>query len=510
MQELKDLIRVGLSGRITGIETFNQFTASKKSLTYKLFHHISEGKINTDAEAKALLYGDGYKGFKYNMLKERFKDKLYTNVLFVQPRKRDTRSYAHNAYYCHKYYIVAKLLLMIVAKNAGRNLMRKVLLRAQTYQVYEIALLAAIALRRQTLEQGNRKDFNIYVALNKNILALMQAENEAEEQNDALMMYFTTSYAARPELIEQAKKNCTYINKLKNIYNTYNLNQAYFHSQIFLFDLQNNYTATLAACNSFESYLLSQPNFYSPVRHGNLIIQKLNSYLYLEKYTEGLELAQKSANFHEAKEGNWLALKEMHFLLALRNSDYAQACEVYKEVNNMLYKNIDQRQKELWYFFSGYLWLCLSSDNLIGLRNEVFNKLKDFKLSKLLNEVPLYTKDKEGLNLSLGILQLALLLQGKEFDRVVDKIEHIKTYIHKYISRKSGARDHVMLKLALLLPKYNFEADVLEKKALPHLEKLKTLTSREQTYNRTHIEVIPYHLLWKIILRDLKSVVSKQ
>ena len=54
MEELKDLIKVGLSGRISGIETFNQFTANKKNLTYKLFHHISEGKINTDAEAKAL------------------------------------------------------------------------------------------------------------------------------------------------------------------------------------------------------------------------------------------------------------------------------------------------------------------------------------------------------------------------------------------------------------------------------------------------------------------------
>ncbi|MGZ5242587.1 MAG: hypothetical protein ACXWD4_01575 [Bacteroidia bacterium] len=505
MEELKDLIRVSLSGRISGIETFNHFSENKKSLFYKLYSNISRKRISTDDDAKIILYGKDYSGKSYDVLKRRFKERLYTNVLFVQPRAKDTRSYAHNVYFVHKHYIVAKLLLMIAARNAGIRLMEKVFKRSQQYQVTEIALLAALSLKKNVAFQGNKTLYNKYAAAFHQVSNILNAENEAEEKYEALYIQFTKSQNPRPDLIKEAREALKNIEKLIKIYNTFTLHQTGFYVEILCNDLQNNYKSTLTACNNFEKYLLGQPVFYSPVRHGNLLITKLNCYLHLGLYKEGLEIAEQALKMFDSPEGNLLILQEIHFLIALRDGNYILAARIYKSViDPAKQKQLNERQREIWRIYSGYLWFCLTAQDFVELRNEVFSKTKDFRLFKLLNEVPIYSKDKQGLNLALGVLQFILFVQRKDFNNAIEKAEHLKAYIHKYLNIKNGARDHIMLKLILLLSKNDFNVNMIEKKAHVLLDKLKSLTSREQTYDRTHIEVLPYNILWDMLLSLLK------
>lgn len=505
MEELTDLISVSLSGRISGVETFNQFTENKKSLVYKLFSNISAGKINTDADARHVLYGPKYSGKSYDVLKRRFKEKLYTNVLFLQPRVKDTKAYAYNAYFVHKHYIVARLLLYIAARRAGIRIMEKVYKKAAQYQVTEIAMLAALYLKKDAAFNGNKTLYKKYLTAFTRFSDTLHAEAKAEEKYEELSIEFTIFHNARPDLIPQAKKSLAYINKLKNTFGTYTLHQTSFYTQILYYNLLHDYKATLAACNSFESYLQSNPLFYSSVRHASVLSMKLGCYLHLGQYKEGLALADEAIKKYESAEGNINVLQETHFLLALRSGDYGLAANIYNRVAERKLKNLDDRQKEIWRIYSGYLWLCLTMHNLIEVRKQTFSKTEKFNHTKLLNEIPIYTKDKQGLNLSLYFLQLAMLIQQADFERAIEKTEQLKTYIHKYISTKSGARDHVMLKLALLLPKYNFDQKILEKKSALLLEKLKTLVSREQTYERTHIEVLLYNKFWEIILKLLKA-----
>ncbi|RYD75095.1 MAG: hypothetical protein EOP53_17080 [Sphingobacteriales bacterium] len=501
--ELKELLRTSLTGRISGIETFNQFTENKKSLVFKLYSNIIAGKINTDAEARAELYGKNYSGKSYDVLKRRFKEKLYTNVLFVQPRDKNTKSYAWNAYFVHKHYVVGKVLLMATARSAGRLILQKVLKRALLFEITEIAMLAALKLKREAAVIGDRKLHLKYSQLFQYTLDTLKAETDAEEKYEELFMYFSKSYKARPELIPQAKEAFAYIDKLKNAFGTFVLQQTSFQASVFYSTLCNDYKSTLKTCIAFEQYLLSRPAFYSQVRHGHIIINKLNCYLYLGKYSAGLAEAENGLKLYESKEGNWLVLQEIHFLLAMRAGNYSLAASIFIAVADMQKrKNIDERQKEMWRIFNGYLWFCTAQNNM-DRETEKTSFPKTFNMAKLMNETAVYSKDKEGINLSLGILQLCLLLQNNNPAKAIDKIEQLKIYMYRYISRKDAVREHVFLKMILLLQKYNFHAPLVEKKSEKLLIELARVKNLNTIYTKAHIEVLTYQKLWKIILNIL-------
>ena len=50
---------------------------------------------------------------------------------------------------------------------------------------------------------------------------------------------------------------------------------------------------------------------------------------------------------------------------------------------------------------------------------------KKFRVSRYANDVPIFSKDKQGLNVPILISQIALLLQEKKYNIVIDRMEAI-------------------------------------------------------------------------------------
>ena len=64
----------------------------------------------------------------------------------------------------------------------------------------------------------------------------------------------------------------------------------------------------------------------------------------------------------------------------------------------------------------------------IGELNNASRRIKQFRLNRFLNSVPNYSKDKQGLNVTILVLQVLIQISRREFGHVIDRMEPLGTY----------------------------------------------------------------------------------
>lgn len=119
---------------------------------------------------------------------------------------------------------------------------------------------------------------------------------------------------------------------------------------------------------------------------------------------------------------------------------------------------------------------------------------RKFRLNKFLNNVPLYTADKRGSNISLLIVQLLFLLLQNKQDLMVDKTDALSQYCYRYLRNDETFRSNCFNKMLMFIPKNGFHPLRLERHANKLLKKLqcKPFKIDEQSID---IEIINFELL---------------
>ncbi len=134
---------------------------------------------------------------------------------------------------------------------------------------------------------------------------------------------------------------------------------------------------------------------------------------------------------------------------------------------------------------------------------------RKFRLNKFLNNVPLYTADKRGSNISLLIVQLLFLLLQNKQDLMVDKTDALSQYCYRYLRNDETFRSNCFNKMLMFIPKIGFHPLRLERHANKLLKKLqcKPFKIDEQSID---IEIINFELLWEYILEQLDLNLSSK
>ena len=127
-----------------------------------------------------------------------------------------------------------------------------------------------------------------------------------------------------------------------------------------------------------------------------------------------------------------------------------------------------------------------------------------FRVRRFINDIPEFSKDKDGYNIAVIIIQLLHLLKGKYNDEYIDRIEATNQYIKRAINAKRVIRSKYFLKILLILPSSNFHPVLFAAKAKSYLKKLKQLPI-SQSSPSVEIELIPYEVLYDRILELLKK-----
>lgn len=499
MDELKELVDIGMSGRIGRIEIFEP-EASEATLSHKLYFGLKRGEIKTEAEARDFLYGKSRQGFKFNMLKKRLKERLYTTILFVQPRQNIPGGYLTNAYFCYKHYVISKILIMISARKLGTRLMRKTMKRALEYEVYDVAMLCAIGLRHYTFIQGDLSKFNRWDSIFRFTLDKVTAESEAERLYQSLLIQFVKSGAVKSGQVEQARIASEQIGALREKHSTFTVHYNYFMVNLVLNELLGDYQKALTLCEDFEVYMLGHKKRYTFVVHADVLLQKLDCCLYLNNFDAGQACAEKALTFYREGEGNWYACQEAFFLLSLRTGNLDRATDIYiSVVSKPKFADLVKWRKERWNLFSGYLWTLLLVAKRSDLQEKLESSAKQFRLSKILNEIQTHTTDKEGYNIAVLILEIVGFLTQSKYTEIIERGDRLNNYVYKNLHRDPAhIRSQVFIKMLLSLIKADFDPSRIARRIERYLEVLRKTPLR---YNATqvYIEVLPYEDLWEIV-----------
>ena len=505
LKELKELVDFTLSDRLSKIETLSGINEDGGTIMYKFYEAIAFEKVNNDAEAKRYLYGKNDNGTKYNMLKQRLLERLYTTLLFIEPKKRSTKSYVHNLYFCYKHLIVAKLMLAISAIKIGTRMLEKVYHKSIEYEIFDIALHSSLSLRRQYMLVGDQKKFTLYNSNYRKAINILNAEARVEELYYTIMIRFSKTLATQPEWAQEAKKYIIEIERLMQNFDSFLIHQNFFNVKVLYLEFISDYKTALKECDDFEKYLVSKEKFNTPARLGTIWWRRADFYLNLKEYESGMEAARKALPFYSKGTTNWFSVQEIHFLLSLNMLNLDNAVSVYREVTEQSgFNSIRPRQLEVWKIFEGYLWFLLKYTNSTALLKEVFPDGDNFRLGRMLNEVPIYSKDKKGVNIALLILQVLINIQREEFSQIITRTEALRYYIYKNLQREEAARSQSFIKMILAMERASFDPTVTKAKAAKHFARLH---SNQIDYKQTasQIEILSYERVWDIMLDMLEQ-----
>jgi hypothetical protein len=456
-----------------------------------LLKGILSGNYDTDNEAATDLYKSDSRNKGYLMLKSRIKDRFISNIFQVDPLKRQKISKYH--YYfilTHKYLTAGQLMITLALSQEGEKILKQGLRMAKIHQFSGLIVFAARLLQSRAGFQGTRKEVNYYSRLIEENLEIYAAELESDKMRDDLNIDFRQSFSLqnKAKLLKYWKR----INFLNERFNNHvlKINKARIGAKYF--ETIGDFRALINVCDDAEKYMLTQSQFYELPRHREFSISKLEASLLLKDYELGRKNAEVAMSLF-ANNINALIVFEYFVLLCIHSKNYIKAWELFDSaLANPLFDSYPMERKEKWKLFEAYLGFIAPQPK------------RKFKLFKFLNEVTVYSKDKRGLNVSIMIAQIILLLDEGNFDMLINKADSFKIYFRRYVTRHINYRTFYMVKMLEVMFRYNFDY----KKVKDISDKFYIRLSDKKGHYKGNIEsleIIPYEELWKQILERLKK-----
>lgn len=243
--------------------------------------------------------------------------------------------------------------------------------------------------------------------------------------------------------------------------------------------------------------ILENNSFQQKVLKNELLHQKMVCYLNLKQFDEGKKVAEGFVFMHTTSNESNLKNEELRFLLSLHGQHYNEAASIWLETSTKgLLKNINQIDREKWETYKIYLYFL----HVIGEISQDYsgNIFKGYRQAKFFNTVPLFNKDKAGMNVSILAIEYILYLTQGKFDKITDKYEALVKYAYRYLRNNESLRSYNFIRLLLLIPNCAYNWKTIAERSELMLKNLKAHPNIESSINLGP-EIIPYEVLWKLI-----------
>lgn len=504
MQELREVVRVIERYGIEDGITFDFMGANgKESLVSRLYAGIAEGRYQTDEDAVVELYGRATVHAAYRQLKSRLRRQVLQAILGLEINHPPHTLVAESFYNCTKRAAIARILVVWGARNIGIALAHKTLQEAENAHLFDIVLQCARLLRSHYSLIGLEKQFKEYNQIVEDTIKIQTAEAEADRLIEQFMVKYARSTSKKSEFTELARNAVVRLQELKTEYPTKTAIVSCFRMKSLYCQITSEFSALVAVCDEAELYYVQYPHFSTKIRLAEFALTKMVAFLHLRDYERGEASAQQCLELYPNGSNNWFVLMWYYFLLCLHSQQFVRAVEVFQEVStHPCLQDGGELRLEKWRVNEGYLHYVVESGwaSGEGVNVEIFSKR--FNVYKFLNEVPTYSKDKRGMNVSILVLQVLFLVERGEFEKVVEKRETLRRYATRYLLTEDTRRSRVFMKLLLLLEQHHFEHTRVEKAGRRHYA---LLCRRDGVYGSADdTEIIPFELLWERILLRLR------
>jgi hypothetical protein len=181
----------------------------------------------------------------------------------------------------------------------------------------------------------------------------------------------------------------------------------------------------------------------------------------------------------------------------LKSIDYLNLCFEHKN-----FKKIPKPLKEMAVIHLGYMHLIVNSGMTDHLTNEEI-QLPEFRIGRFLNTTEVFTKDKRGINVSILLMHIAFLLQRKDYNAIIDRIDSLTQYAYRYLRKDDSFRSNCMIKMVVQIAKADFNPIRTERYTADLRRQLSEVSLAGSGAN-IEIEIIPFEVLWQIMMKALR------
>lgn len=500
MDKLIELVNIVNRNKVKSIEVIGK-SSSNETLLNKFYDAIHDQKVTTEEEAIEYLYGKNSDKKAYYKLKHILKDRLL-NTLFLINVKKSKYNDRNKAYLESQKGMMALNFIVNagIARKTAIWIAEKLLKIAINWCFTEIAITTARFIRGNVASKsGDRKKFEKYDRIVRDYQELYNAELLVESLYSDLVSYYVRDKSTKLFIYDLADKHITEINKYDP-----KIKSTKFYYQKAMLEIAkymsiNDYQKTMELC---KNVLNDLDTFYYKDSKAIVTIsyQLIVCCVQLKAYEEGKKQIEIILSIQDPETFNWFKAYELYMNLCFHTQQYTEAFYTHQKVTqNKKFKYLPGNVKEVWKIFEAWLYLLIQ---LNALNVEAFKSKRRFRVSKFINEMNIYSKDKKGLNIPILIIYISLLIQQKKYDLLIDRIEAIEKYIHRYIKRQDNKRSYYFLRMILEIPKNDFRPDSIQKKSKKYFEQLKT--SPIDASGQSHgLEIIPYEDTWALILQLL-------
>jgi hypothetical protein len=500
MEDLIFLARCLSSKNLLRQEIIGEKKNGEDSLLDRFYTNVSSGKYQNDEEASENLYGLPPTANKYQVLKSKLKSRCLTTLSLYQINE-DPWTYSTFVQETKKELSIANLLFHFGNSDLAVSIVTRILPQAKKYTATSIELECSVLLRTQYYYEGNLRK---HEAMCKKIAMLMQRQNDeikAEELQERIMLPFATSRAELPQMTEDIDELDKEMRKIAARSHTYLVAINSFRFGICLAQLKRNYNRLIEVCAEAEKYFKRNPHLGNRPRIAEFMLAKAEAYLFLREYQKAREAVQFSLDRFQTGTANWMSAQQYNFIISLHLEDWKRAVEIFESVStNPRFADAQEHTKELWRILEAYL-LYLIPQNQDELRQNRYSK-NVFRIYMFLNDVPIYSADKLGANISILILQALWLLEERSFDRLLKMQKTLENYINRYIKKEvEHERGGIFLRMLLALVRSDFRKELAQKKAARYLE---ALQPKPGVPSASSMEIYPYEQLWKLVLTKLQ------
>lgn len=500
MEKLKELVSIVNRIKTQRIEVITKGRAQKGEKLRILYDGIAKGKFDTDQEAAIFIYGPDYNPTNYTTLKNNLTNRLLNSLFFINLSEDKYSSFQKTFIDVEKSRAIIKLLTGRSSRKTSMELTEKLISKSLKYQFTDVSLDLAKILRKhyRTLGKNSTKAKKYHSIVNEQY-EILGKEIELENYYELLVEGLQNKRSTQSDL---AVKGKNYANKAKSIFiGTQSHKLGYYAHLIFVLseELSNNFQGVEKTCKEAIKYHEQRSNLISRERVLGFYIKLLAVYIPLQKFKEGEAVAIKILESIKVGSVNWFLTLEHYFLLSMHTENYEKANEILEETTSHNgFKKLAPYYKEIWLVYEAYIEYLRQAGLLPKL------KKKNFKIGKFMNQVPNFSRDKTGINISILIIQVLLLIaQGKE-TKVIDRVEALRTYVYTHLRNDESLRSNCFIKMLLKMTEANFHQNGTIRKAKGLKDKLSEARIGTKGYSN-YVEIIPYEKLWDISLKFLRN-----
>ncbi len=450
---------------------------------------VTSGAIKDDTEAAQQLYNDLPNNYKYKMLKHRVKAKLYDMLLLYEFDNDENLIYQQEQY-CQQLLIKANVLFRNQRFQLAVSIANKALSVAimfsftnQTLLAYELILSCYAFTGKHTLYQKQVSEYN-------KMLDNKITERKAQNIYQLMRVSAHKSVKNRRLLVAELDLKVQEVKELWRCSGTYEAFNSFYKLSILYYEMIGDFEKILQL-TIFSEKLLAK-GLVNKYRFDSLYNKYILVYalLRLKRYATGLEYATEYMKLFDERSANWFAFQENFYLLAIHEKNYELAeVVIHRVLHNNSINNVSVSAKERWKIYEAYLFV---------INRKIYSGKA---INPFLMSLPEYSKDKQGFNVAILILQFIYYLQKKETEALLYRIESLKKYINTHLKDSFSLRSKLFLKLLILSVTEDFNAAACRKKGLKLYQKLIETPTPGDAY--AEIEIVPYEHLWEHILSVL-------